>query len=245
MAKRGVNGAILKLLRARDYQLEVVGTGQLSESMRTVRLRGQAVMADLKPRGGEYLRCWFPGLEGEGREYQRGYTIADVDPTNDEFSFYFLLHAPSGPACVWGSSAQVGQKLSVTHYGARTFAAPVPAPRGYVFVADAAGMPYVDETIKQLPADTPVQVWLSRYRDSDEDIPLVPRTPNVQITWVEPGVRPVLELAEAHDWAGWALHITAEVEVTKAVRKYALKSAGVPKSHIHCHAYWLYGRPMP
>ena len=157
---RGITGAVMKLLHAQDYRCEVVRTWMHSATMKAVRVSAPELCAQVDPQEGEYLRCWFPDPQRGGKEAMRGYTVVDVDKQAGEFTLLFLLHEPAGPASHWAASAQVGAVFEASYYGSAPFMVPEPAPRGFVFIADAAGIPYVNALIEQLGEDYPLKVWL-------------------------------------------------------------------------------------
>lgn len=242
VAKRGVNGALFKLFRGKDYTLHVAGAQELSPTMRTVVFHAPELVEATQPHNGDFIRCWFDDPE-RNRQVTRAYTLCDIDYEAGQFAMHFLLHEPAGPAAVWARNAAAGDTLGMTSFSSHHFTVPSPRPAGYVFVVDAASLPYLSQVVPTIPEDVPVQVWVQKYHDSDTTIPLLPEHGNVTITWISGGTQEVSAKAQAFDWSGWAVDVVTEMGVLKALRPI-LKNAGIPKTHQHTQGYWIHGRPF-
>lgn len=47
------------------------------------------------------MRAWFPDPDGGSKQFQRGYTFAEIDPENGTLAVDFVIHSPAGPASYW------------------------------------------------------------------------------------------------------------------------------------------------
>ncbi|MGP5247481.1 siderophore-interacting protein [Corynebacterium flavescens] len=240
---RGITGAVMKLLHAQDYRCEVVRTWMHSATMKAVRVSAPELCAQVDPQEGEYLRCWFADPQRGGKEAMRGYTVVDVDKQAGEFTLLFLLHEPAGPASHWAASAQVGAVFEASYYGSAPFMVPEPAPRGFVFIADAAGIPYVNALIEQLGEDYPLKVWLVEWHASDRDIELG-NAPRLEVEWIQSTEAALLEHVKGFEWQGWFPHLICEAAILLPARRYLQKERGLGKKDMHVHAYWAQGKCM-
>jgi NADPH-dependent ferric siderophore reductase len=91
---RGFQGAVLKLLRAGDYQLTVIRRREISPHYLRLSFDACGMLADrpLHPTMG--IRMWF--ADGD-KQHQCGYTL--VDPSADTVDIEFALH--DGVASRW------------------------------------------------------------------------------------------------------------------------------------------------
>ncbi|MFW0155006.1 siderophore-interacting protein [Rothia sp. P6271] len=240
---RGICGVLLKVLRAGDYSCTVRRIWQHSPSMLALRVSSPDFVHEVRPAQGEYLRCWFPSLENPHKEEMRGYTVTNVDEQTGEFTLFFLLHTPYGPGSYWATHAQVGDTFEFSYYGSHPFEVPSETPQGFVFIADAAGIPYINAVVERLEGRFPIQIWLSRWHESDESIPLCSGE-NITVHWIEPTPEAMLEKTKSWDWQGWFPHLVCEAKVLLPTRRYLLKEASVSKTFMHSHAYWVKGRAM-
>lgn len=250
---RGINGALLRLLQADDFELEVRGLSWLSPNMRTITFSCPQLFAQANPTPGEYLRCWFPDPAGGKTEHQRGYTLCNIHAQAGTFDIHFLMHQPAGPAALWAEQAQVGQVLPVTRYAPCPFT-PHAGNTGFLFVADTAGFPYLMATYPQVAQlagpQCPIVYLLISEHAEDHDIPL-PDGEFLHTEWLTPDrlaarleAGPLPETAgTSRDWQGWKVEVTAESAVTKTARKF-FKAAGCPKEDLEAIAYWKQGREM-
>lgn len=242
MAKRGVNGALFKLFRGKDYTLHVVGVRELSPSMRTVVFHAPELLEVTHPHNGDFIRCWFDDA-GRNRQVTRAYTLCDIEQDAKQFTMHFLMHDPAGPAAIWARNATPGDTLEMTSFSSRHFEVPTPHPAGYVFVVDAASLPYLNQAVPMIPENVQIEVWAQKYHDMDTTIPLLPERKNVTITWINGGIEEVSTKAQEFDWSDWAVDVVTEMGVLKALRPI-LKNTGIPKTHQHAQGYWIHGRPF-
>jgi NADPH-dependent ferric siderophore reductase len=89
MPSRGFQGAVLKLLRAGDYQLTVTGRREFTPHY--LRLGFDAGdLTDRRLRPTMWIRIWF--ADGD-KLHQRGYTFVDPNPEADTVDVEFALRA--------------------------------------------------------------------------------------------------------------------------------------------------------
>ncbi|MGP4095258.1 ABC transporter ATP-binding protein/permease [Nonomuraea sp. KM90] len=191
-----------------------------------------------------WVRLWAPDPDRPGREHQRGYTLVDPDPDLRQVTLEFLLHEPAGPASAWARGAGVGDTVSVTRWASTHFAAPDPAPEGYLLIGDAASLPGINAILAAVPDATPVELLLEQFHEEDREIPITPH-PACAVTWLPSGGDPAT-LARAigeRDWSNWYAWVTGETATTKQVRA-RLKELGFPKPDVHGRAYWTRGKAM-
>lgn len=239
---RGYQGAVLHLLRAPEYELEVVGAEERGEftrvRVRCAELLGEEAARELPPT--VWVRLWVPG-EG-GKEYQRGYTLVEVDPGPAEATLYVLHHEPSGPASRWARRADTGSTIAAQLYGGRKYTAPEPGRR-LLLVGDPASAPAIGDALDRAPASCSAEVLL--LAETDMWLPLgrgravVTRVP---VSAGEEGLLRRLGSALERGVPDWAW-VALESGPTRAARR-ALLEAGVPKAALQSQAYWVRGRSM-
>ena len=129
---RGFAGAVLKLLRAGDYELTVTGRTEVTPHYLRLSFQAGGLLANRSLHPTQWIRMWF--TDGE-KLHQRGYTLVNPDPANDTVDVEFALH--DGVASRWAEQAQPGDTIEATVLGSN-FALPEPRPAGYVIVGDTA-----------------------------------------------------------------------------------------------------------
>lgn len=244
---RGVNGALLKLMRATDYEVELVKAWWLSPTMRALRFTSPQLFADKQMEDGEYLRFWFSNLNNPKRQDQRGYTLVNIDREAKTFDVYVLIHEPPGPASTWSLHAEPGETLEVTRLGSAPFQVAPETTQGVVFFVDAASFPHVASVLHKIPDDLKILVIAQLYHESDKTIPLVDQIqadPRVAFEWIAPDFEAMESCLKSHDFNGWNAHILNDTKTVAQVRKHLLKVVGLPKALVHPHAYWVKGRAM-
>lgn len=242
MAKRGLGGAVLKLLGAKDHVGKVVAVHELTEHYRRIDLQIASFLPGAELRPTAWVRGWFPSPDGGEQVYQRAYTVADFDQHRGILSLEFVLHDPAGPASTWARQAQVGDQLALTQFGSSKWQLPSPTPRGYLLFGDAAAVPALNSLLRALPATTPVRLFLAAYRSDDQAIPVA--APSSSITWIRP-TRPASLAAavEDADWTGWHSWAAVEGSTLRPLRS-RLKELGFTREQTRAQAYWLTGRAM-
>ncbi|WP_024800444.1 siderophore-interacting protein [Nocardia sp. BMG51109] len=229
---KGINGFVLKALRADDYRLTVTSSDRISDNYLRLGFTGGGLLADHPVHPTQWIRMWFP--DDNGSLLQRGYTLVDPDPGNDTFDIEFALHG--GPASRWADGASIGDVIDATVMGSK-FAVPQPVPPEFVIFGDTASLPAINSLLDAI-GETPARVWLEWQYDSDRTLP-VRSGPKTEVTWVERVnygqlLRQAAEsLTCAPDAFGWA---ACDAATTRAIVK-SLKTT-LPKQNIAARAYW-------
>src|SRR6476660_5954639 len=148
---RGFQGAVLKLLRASDYQLTVTGCRELSPHYLRLSFQAGSLLTDRPLHPTMWIRMWF--ADGD-KLHQRGYTLVDPDPEADTVDIEFAMH--DGVASRWAQDARPGDTIEATMLGSN-FTLPEPAPKGYVIVGDTASLPAINSLLTAI-GDSPAQV---------------------------------------------------------------------------------------
>lgn len=229
---RGVPGAVLRLLRAGDYQLTVTGRRRLSPHYLRLSFRAGGMLADRPVHPTQWIRMWF--ADGD-KLHQRGYTLVDPDPAADTVDIEFALH--DGIASRWAQDAVPGDTIEVTVLGS-DFQLPRPAPAGYVIVGDTASLPAVNSLLTAI-GDAPAHVFLEAGHDDDKELPVVRAG---DVTWVdrknagESLVQAVSSSAfDASDHFGW---VASDNRTTRAISRVLRDQYCIPRKSIKAQAYW-------
>ena len=244
MAKRGFNGALMRLTQARDHLATVVSKEQITQNFVRVHLRSDTLFEDVELAPTAWLRCWFPDHTGKDLEHQRAYTLSSGNAETGEFSFDFVLHEPSGPASAWAQRCTPGDELSMMTLGSSKFELPEDRPAGYLLVGDAAALPGLTSLVRALPPEIPVELYLEAHDPHDREIPL-PAHPRLRTHWVHrTGPDSLAAAIEPRDWSNWHAWVTPESASLKLLRVRLRDEFGFPKSETHAQAYWVEGRAM-
>ncbi|ABM15243.1 MULTISPECIES: siderophore-interacting protein [Mycolicibacterium] len=230
---RGFAGAVLKLLRAGDYELTVTGRTEVSPHYLRLSFQAGGLLRDRALHPTMWIRMWF--TDGE-KLHQRGYTLVNPDPVGDTVDVEFALH--DGVASRWAQQARPGDTIEVTVLGSN-FALPEPRPAGYVIVGDTASLPAVNSLLDAI-GDAPARIFLEAAHDDDKQL-LVRRTADV--TWVdrknagEALVSAVASAAfDAADHFGW---VACDNRTTRAVAKLLREDYKIPRKSVKAQAYWV------
>ena len=86
---RGFQGAVLKMLRAGDYQLTVTGRCEISAHFLRLSFQAGGMLSDRPLHPTMWIRMWFAY---EDKLHQRGYTLVDPNPQADTVDIEFALH---------------------------------------------------------------------------------------------------------------------------------------------------------
>ncbi|MCZ9308231.1 siderophore-interacting protein [Corynebacterium uberis] len=247
---KGVSGAIMSLLGAKPTTLRVTGTEQITDRYLRIHCVGPDLVSAEHTHPADYLRGWFPDPNNPNKQYQRGYTIRNVDLNQGTFDLDFVLHEPAGPASTWAKNCAPGDELEATYYNTNPFVLPDPLPKGVVLFADLAGYPAVYDIADHLvstpeTADLPVEIHMIRHHATDEDMPL-PDAPHLTVTWHDYVSDGTAALAAAQDtrYRGWYVWISADTRSTLKCRSAAKRELQADKEHLHAHAYWSPGKQM-
>lgn len=241
---RGFQGVMMRGFGARDHQATVVETIYLTPNMVRLRLVSPTVFEDAIAEPTSYLRFWVPDPDGSKTEYQRGYTMSEMDPDTGHFAVDVVLHEPSGPASKWARTAKPGDTIPVMALGSTGFTVPEDLPAGYLLIGDAAAIPAINGIIGALPHDVPIEVYLEEHDENDLLIPIAEH-PRLRVHWVKRHDATSLAAAiEARDWSDWYCWVTPEAGSLKHLRARLKNEFGFPKSELHAQAYWTEGRAM-
>ncbi|MDF0530943.1 siderophore-interacting protein [Tsukamurella sp. 8F] len=234
---RGVQGLILKALRADDYVFTVRDTEKVNEHFHRVRFTGGGFLAAHPWYPTMWVRLWIPKSgeatpgDDDGTLVQRGYTI--VDPDGDAFTIEFAMH--DGPAPRWAADAQPGDTIGATLMGSK-FAFPESPPSEYVLVGDAASLPAMNSLLDH--ANAPARIFLEYQHDDERTLPVR----GDDVTWVartDRGAGLVAAVEAAKVPADAFVWVAAEARATRESVKAAKRQAVLPKTHVKSQAYWM------
>jgi NADPH-dependent ferric siderophore reductase len=172
---RGFQGAVLKLLRASDYQLTVTGRREVSPRYLRLSFDAGGLLGDRPLHLTMWIRMWF--ADGE-KLHQRGYTLVDPNPVADTVDIEFALHG--GVASRWAPEARPGDTIDVTVLGSN-FTLPEPAHKGYVIVGDTASLPAINSRLSAI-GNAPARVFLEAAHDDDKQLPVAR---SADVVWVD------------------------------------------------------------
>ncbi|WP_405894832.1 siderophore-interacting protein [Streptomyces sp. NBC_00104] len=147
----GWEGAVLKLLRGKDFVFTVTGAEQVTEHYRRIHLTDGGMLAVTGVHPTMWVRLWF---EAAGKPHQRAYTLVDPDPAAGTCSLEFALH--DGHASDWARAAQPGDTIEATVHGT-AFTDPDPAPSHILAIGDPASLPAINSLLRALPS-TPATI---------------------------------------------------------------------------------------
>ncbi|SNX62326.1 NADPH-dependent ferric siderophore reductase [Streptomyces sp. TLI_55] len=226
----GWEGAILKLLRAKDFVLTVTGAEDVTPHYRRLHLSDGGLLAATGVHPTMWVRLWFSDA---GKPHQRAYTLVDPDPAAGTFSLEFALH--EGVASDWARAAQPGDTIEATVHGT-AFAHPDPAPSHVFAIGDPASLPAINSLLAALD-QSPATIW---FEGAHDGLPF----------WTDPARHDVRDgeglldrvkadlpdLLKAHpDAYVW---IACDTRTTRTLSAYVRKELGVPKDRMHALGYW-------
>ncbi|WP_432087087.1 ABC transporter ATP-binding protein/permease [Streptomyces sp. bgisy095] len=242
MARRGVNGVIMRAYGARDHEATVTGTELLAPHFLRVRMTSPTLLRDVVVAPAAYVRFWMPDPDDPEVEHQRGYTLTEADPATGTFAVDFVLHDPAGPASTWARRAEPGTGVRVTTLGSTRFDLPPDLPAGYLLIGDAASIPAINGILGTLPPEVPVELYLEEHRETDRLIPLVGH-PRADVHWVpRRGETSLAAAIPDRDWSDWYAWATPESGSLKHLRARLRDEFGFPRGETHAQAYWYHGR---
>ncbi|MFF6780885.1 SIP domain-containing protein [Streptomyces sp. NPDC012510] len=243
----GWEGAVLKLLRAKDFVLTVTGTERVTEHYRRVHLTDGGMLAATGVHPTMWVRLWF---EAAGKPHQRAYTLVDPDPAAGTFSLEFALH--DGHASDWARAAEPGDTIEATVHGT-AFTDPDPVPSHILAVGDPASLPALNSLLAALPS-APATIWFetptegtgAAQADGTDGLPfrLDPTRHDVRpVPREDAGARLLTQvrtdapalLRHAHTPYVW---IACDTTTTRSLSAFFRKELGVPKQHVHALGYW-------
>ncbi|MGX1131707.1 NADPH-dependent ferric siderophore reductase [Streptomyces glaucescens] len=232
----GWQGAVLKLMRAKDFVLTVTGAEDVTENYRRLHLTDGGLLAATGVHPTMWVRLWF---ENAGKPHQRAYTLVDPDPEAGTFSLEFALH--EGCASDWARAAKPGDTIEATVQGTG-FQRPRPEPSHVFAIGDPASLPALNSLFQEF-AGTPATVWFEGERDglpsradaSRHEIRTVPRE-NAGARLAEQVRAELPELLRAApDPYVW---IACDTATTRTLTTYVRKELSVPKDRMHALGYW-------
>ncbi len=245
----GWEGAVLKLLRAKDFVFTVTGAEQVTDDYRRIHLTDGGMLATTGVHPTMWVRLWFAPTRETGaaaRPHQRAYTLVDPDPAAGTFSLEFALH--EGRASDWARSAKPGDTIEATVHGTG-FTDPDPAPSHILAIGDPASLPAINSLLGALPS-TPTTIWFETPAENGSDgvggLPLrrdpdhhelrpVPRRDAGAhlVTRVRSDAPALLEgTPDPYVW------IACDTATTRSLTTYFRKELGLPKQRIQALGYW-------
>ena len=242
---KGIQGAVLKGLGAREHVLTVTGREYRADHFVRVFLHSDTLLTPEGEAPGNWVRAWFPDPDGGAKQFQRGYTLAEADPGTGEFAIDFVIHHPMGPAAYWATTCEPGDQIVAMRFGEEPFELLDPAPRGYLFLGDLASYPAIHALASSIPPEHPVVVYLEQHDERDVEL-LLPEGPNVEARWVDelPDGQGLVQAISGRDWTGWYAWVTAESLATRRARTPLEREFGLNRATLHAQAYWVRGRAM-
>lgn len=242
MAKRGFTGAMTRAYGARDHDVTVTATEQLTPHFKRIWMSAPSLIAEMSVGPTAYLRFWVPDPSGNGTEHQRAYTLTQVDEQSGTFAVDVVIHEPTGPAATWAAAAVPGTTVQANSLASTRFEVASEPPAGYLLVGDAASIPAINAIVESIPADIPIEVYLEQRQDDDLLIPLAGHL-RASVHWVpRAGETSLAAAIEARDWSDWYTWAAPESGSLKHLRARLRDEFGFPKAEVHAQAYWYYGR---
>lgn len=232
MAQRGFDSLVLKAMKAPDYELTVLSTERVTEHYLRLRFEAGGLFDSHPPFPTQWVRLWVP--LGGNKERQRGYTLIDAKPEDDEVTIEFALH--DGPAANWAREAQPGDTITATVMGSKFLAPSSDLTELHLF-GDKASLPAINSILDAL-GERNIKVWLHVQDASDRDLP-VRASESTQVTWVEGDDEALVDLAKTLDipFTAYAW-VSTKAPATRALGKYFKNELKLPKDQIAALAYW-------
>ncbi|MFC7937391.1 siderophore-interacting protein [Streptomyces sp. NPDC057387] len=234
---RGWEGAVLKLMRAKDFEFTVTDAEDVTADFRRLRLTDGGMLAATGVHPTMWVRLWF---ENAGRPHQRAYTLVDPDPEAGTFAMEFALH--EGCASDWARAAKPGDTIEATVQGTG-FEVPRPLPSRVFAVADPASLPALNSLLDAL-GPVPATVWFEGGTDDGLPFRTVPGRHEVRaVPRRDAGAHLVARVKEelpellgaASDPFVW---IACDTATTRALGSYVRKELGMPKQRVNALGYW-------
>ncbi|MEU9669361.1 siderophore-interacting protein [Streptomyces bobili] len=232
---RGWEGAVLKLMRGKDFTFTVTGSEQVTPEYRRLHLTDGGLLAATGVHPTMWVRLWFTNA---GKPHQRAYTLVDPDPAAGTFDLEFALH--EGAASDWARAAKPGDTIEATVQGTG-FAEPAPAPSRILAIGDPASLPAINSLLDAL-GPTPATIW---FAGGGDDLPFrtdparhdLRRTTRTELIDRVRTELPAL-LAATPDPYVW---IACDTRTTRTLSAYVRKDLAVPKERTHALGYWRVG----
>ncbi|MFJ4283797.1 siderophore-interacting protein [Streptomyces massasporeus] len=233
---RGWEGAVLKLMRGKDFEFTVTDVEEVTPAYRRLRFTDGGLLAATGVHPTMWVRLWF---DNAGKPHQRAYTLVDPDAGTGTFGLEFALH--EGCASDWARAAKPGDTIEATVQGTG-FDHPDPAPSHVFAVGDPASLPAINSLLDAL-GSAPATVW---FEGGDDDLPFrtdpdrhelrkVPRQDSGAhlVDRVKSDLPALLQgTADPYVW------IACDTVTTRALTAYVRKELGLPKQRVHALGYW-------
>ncbi|MEU3489701.1 siderophore-interacting protein [Streptomyces massasporeus] len=233
---RGWEGAVLKLMRGKDFEFTVTDVEDVTPEYRRLRFTDGGLLAATGVHPTMWVRLWF---DNAGKPHQRAYTLVDPDADAGTFGLEFALH--EGCASDWARAAKPGDTIEATVQGTG-FDHPDPAPSHVFAVGDPASLPAINSLLDAL-GSAPATVW---FEGGDDDLPFrtdpdrhelrkVPRQDLGAhlVDRVKSDLPALLQgTADPYVW------IACDTVTTRALTAYVRKELGLPKQRVHALGYW-------
>ncbi|BET49101.1 siderophore-interacting protein [Streptomyces sp. RS2] len=236
---RGWEGAVLKLMRAKDFEFTVTGAEDVTPHYRRLRLSDGGMLAVTGVHPTMWVRLWF---DNAGKPHQRGYTLVDPDPAAGTFAMEFALH--EGCASDWARAAKPGDTIEATVQGTG-FEVPQPLPSRVFAVADPASLPALNSLLgSEALGSVPATVWFEG--GTDEGLPFRADPARHEVRAVarrDAGAQLVARVKEElpgllRDVSEPFVWIACDTATTRALSSYVRKELGVPKQRVNALGYW-------
>ncbi|CAL9534182.1 MULTISPECIES: siderophore-interacting protein [Streptomyces] len=251
---RGWEGAVLKLMRAKDFTFTVTGVEDVTPHYRRLRLTDGGMLAVTGVHPTMWVRLWF---DNAGKPHQRGYTLVDPDPAAGTFAMEFALH--DGCASDWARAAKPGDTIEATVQGTG-FEVPRPLPSRVFAVADPASLPALNSLLgADALGSVPATVWFeggtgaggadeggTGAGGADEGLPFRADPERHEVRAVarrDAGAHLVARVKEElpellRDVSEPFVWIACDTATTRALSSYVRKELGVPKQRVNALGYW-------
>lgn len=235
----GWEGAVLKLLRAKDFVFTVTGTETVTPDYRRVHFTDGGLLAAGGVHPTMWVRLWFTA---GGKPHQRAYTLVDPDPAAGAFSLEFALH--EGPASDWARSVRPGATIEATVHGTG-FERPDPSPSHVFAIGDPASLPAINSLLAALDP-VPATIW---FEGGADDLPFradPARHELRRVLRLDSGAHLVAQVqAELPDLLKGSsepyVWIACDTATTRSLSSYVRKELGVPRQRMHALGYWRAG----
>ncbi|MER7677266.1 MULTISPECIES: siderophore-interacting protein [unclassified Streptomyces] len=234
----GWEGAVLKLLRGKDFTFTVTGAEDVTPHYRRLRFTDGGMLTATGVHPTLWVRLWF---DNAGKPHQRAYTLVDPDPAAGTFGLEFALH--EGRASDWARAARPGDTIEATVHGT-AFTDPDPAPSHVFAVADPASLPALNSLLDAI-GQAPATIWFETDHGVD-GLPFrtVPSRHTVRpVPRRDQGAHLVAEvrtdlpglLEGEPDPYVW---IACDTATTRSLTAYVRKELALPKQRVNAMGYW-------
>lgn len=236
---RGWEGAVLKLMRAKDFEFTVTDAEDVTPDFRRLRLSDGGMLAATGVHPTMWVRLWF---DNAGKPHQRAYTLVDPDPAAGTFGMEFALH--EGCASDWARAAKPGDTIEATVQGTG-FEVPEPVPSRVFAVADPASLPALNSLLDAL-GPVPATVWFEDGGSGTDGLPFRTDPDRHEVRTVprrDAGAHLVAQVKEAlpellRSTPEPFVWIACDTATTRSLASYTRKELGLPKQRVSALGYW-------